>query len=350
MAKSARVPARWWTLELDERGGKKIRCTLCPRECRLADGQAGFCFLRQREGDELLFLGYGTTTGFAVDPIEKKPLNHFLPGSGVLSFGTVGCNLGCRFCQNWDLSKARLAERHLLPVSADDVIALAQREGCPSIAMTYNDPVVWAEFAIDVARAARQHGLRSVLVTNGYVSAEARAALYRDVDAANVDLKAFNEEFYHRYAYGHLEPVLETLRYLRHETSVWIELTTLLVPGLNDSLEETGRLAEWIGRELGPDVPLHFTAFHPAFKMMDRPPTPTSTLRTARRRALEAGLRYVYTGNVADREGQTTWCPSCKAPVIVRCGYAADTSGLAGNACAACGATIAGRFATPPAR
>lgn len=332
--------ARWWKLEDDG----KIRCTLCPRECRLKEGQTGFCYLRKRQGDELLFLGYGTTSGFSVDPVEKKPLNHFLPGSSILSFGTVGCNLGCQFCQNWDLSRSSLAEQHLLTVSAPDVIRLAIREGCPSIALTYNDPVIWAEFAIDVAREAHAQGLRTVLVTNGYVSPAARQELYQDVAAANIDLKAFSEEFYHRYASGHLEPVLDTIKYLRHQTKVWIELTTLLIPGLNDSPDETCRLAEWIGRELGDEVPLHFTAFHPTFKMIDRPPTPLATLREARRLAREVGLKYVYTGNVSDSEGQTTWCPSCKAAVITRRGYISDLKGLSGNACAACGTRIAGVF------
>ena len=336
-------PARWWHQEPDGR----VLCTLCPRYCRLHEGQAGFCFIRKREGDALISLGYGRTTGFAVDPIEKKPLNHFLPGTPVLSFGTAGCNLGCRFCQNWDISKARLDDDRSAPVTAAEVIDLALAERCPSVAMTYNDPVIWAEFAIDIAAEARRRGVRPVLVTAGYVTAEARGELYQEVAAANVDLKAFTEDFYHKVTFSHLDPVLDTLKWLKRETSVWLEITNLLIPGLNDDVAETRRLVEWVGSELGDEVPLHFTAFHPDFKMLDRPPTPPETLRKARRLAIEAGLKYVYTGNVHDAEGQSTWCPSCKAAVIVRDWYVVDPAGLRGDACARCGTRIAGVFDLP---
>jgi pyruvate formate lyase activating enzyme len=333
--------ARWWRTE----DSGKILCTLCPRYCQLGDGQAGFCFIRQRRGDELVSLGYGRTTGFAVDPVEKKPLNHFLPGTPILSFGTAGCNLGCKFCQNWDISKAKLDDEHSAPVSAERVIELAIEQGCPSVAMTYNDPVIWAEFAIDIVRAGAARGVRSVLVTAGYVTDEARPDLFEGVAAANVDLKAFTEDFYHKVTFSHLDPVLDTLRWLRRETDVWFEITNLLIPGCNDDPAETGRLVEWIGAELGDDVPLHFTAFHPDFKMRDLPPTPPSTLRAARRRALDAGLKYVYTGNVHDPDGQTTWCPGCGAAVIRRDWYVVDPSGLAaGGACARCNTRIAGVF------
>jgi pyruvate formate lyase activating enzyme len=338
-------PARWWHLDdEDHPGQRKIVCTLCPRYCRLADGQAAFCFVRKRVGDELVSLGYGRTTGFAVDPVEKKPLNHFLPGTPILSFGTAGCNLGCRFCQNWDISKARLDEERSAPVSPERVVELAIEHGCPSVAMTYNDPVIWAEFAVDIARAARERGVRPVLVTAGYVTTEARGELYRDVAAANVDLKAFTEDFYHKVTFSHLEPVLDTLKWLKRETSVWVEITNLLIPGLNDDPAETRRLVEWVGAELGDEVPLHFTAFHPDFKMLDIERTPPATLTRARRLALDAGLKYVYTGNVHDREGQTTWCPSCKAAVIARDWYDVDPVGLRDGRCARCGTPIAGVF------
>jgi len=333
-------PARWWHVE----GDGKVLCTLCPRYCRLADEQAGFCFIRKREGDALVSLGYGRTTGFAVDPVEKKPLNHFLPGTTILSFGTAGCNLGCRFCQNWDISKARLDDERSREVSPDEVIELAERQGCPSVAMTYNDPVIFAEFAVDVARAARARGVRTVLVTAGYVTEEARGELYENVDAANVDLKAFTEDFYHRVCFAHLGPVLETLKWLHHETKVWVEVTNLMIPGLNDDEAETRRLAEWIATEMSPDVPLHLTAFHPDFKMLDRPHTPPSTLTRARSIAREVGLRHVYTGNVHDQDGQTTWCPCCGAAVIVRDWYRVAPVGLSGGGCVACGAKIPGVF------
>jgi pyruvate formate lyase activating enzyme len=340
--------ARWWRTEEDGR----ILCTLCPRFCRLHEGQAGFCFIRKAEGGKLLSLGYGKTTGFAVDPVEKKPLNHFLPGSAILSFGTAGCNLGCRFCQNWDISKARLDDKRSGDISPAEVVELAVRQGCPSVAMTYNDPVIWAEFAIDIAREAKARGVRSVLVTAGYVTDEARGELYEHVDAANVDLKAFTEDFYHKVTFSHLQPVLETLAWLHKSTRVWVEITNLMIPGLNDDPQETRQLAEWIATNMSVDVPLHFTAFHPDYKMMDRPPTPPSTLRRAREIAREVGLRYVYTGNVHDRDGGTTWCPSCGAAVIERDWYVVEPSGLARGArgsCAACGHTIAGVFDTAQA-
>jgi pyruvate formate lyase activating enzyme len=337
------VPARFWHRAPD---GRAV-CTLCPRYCRLAEGQAGFCFIRQNVGGELVSLGYGRTTGFAVDPVEKKPLNHFLPGTPILSFGTAGCNLGCKFCQNWDISKAALTEKRLGEADPEGVIDLALREGCPSVAMTYNDPVIWAEYAIDIARAARRRGLRAVLVSAGYVTAEARPELFAEVDAANIDLKAFTEDFYQKVTLSHLQPVLETLAWLRKHTSVWLEVTNLLIPGLNDDPAETKQLAEWIGAELGRDTPLHFSAFHPDWRMLDRPRTPPETLTRARAIAREVGLRHVYTGNVHDPAGQSTFCPACGAEVIHRDWYAVAPVGLRDGACAACGEKIAGVFALP---
>jgi len=315
----------------------------------LHEGQAGFCYIRKNEAGKLISLGYGKTTGFAVDPVEKKPLNHFLPGSTILSFGTAGCNLGCKFCQNWDMSKARLAEKASADVTPEQVVDLAVAQGSPSVAMTYNDPVIWAEFAIDIARAARRRGVKSVLVTAGYVTAEARPELFAEVDAANVDLKAFTEDFYHKITFAHLQPVLETLKWLHDETDVWVELTNLMIPGHNDDPGETRRLAEWVVENLGPDTPLHFTAFHPDFKMLDVPRTPATTLQRARQIAREVGLRYVYTGNVHDREGGTTWCPSCGEAVIERDWYQVDPVGLDGDKCAACGTAIAGVFTSAQA-
>jgi pyruvate formate lyase activating enzyme len=340
-------PARWWRREDDG----KLLCTLCPRFCRLNEGQAGFCFIRKRENDEIVSLGYGKTTGFAVDPVEKKPLNHFLPGTPILSFGTAGCNLGCKFCQNWDISKARLDDKRSADVTPEQVIDLAERQRCPSVAMTYNDPVIWAEYAIDIAKVARARGLRSVLVTAGYVTAEARPELYRDIDAANVDIKAFTDDFYHKVTFAHLAPVLDTLKWIKHETNVWLELTNLMIPGLNDDVAETRRLSEWVATELGLDVPLHFTAFHPDFKMLDRPRTPPSTLTRAREIARAVGLRYVYTGNVHDRDGGTTYCPTCHSPVIERDWFAIDPVGLriadGKGACAHCSTTIPGVYDRP---
>ena len=336
--------ARWWQAQPDGR----ILCTLCPRYCRVADGQAGFCFIRQNHGGKLVQLGYGRSTGFAIDPIEKKPLNHFFPGTSILSFGTAGCNLGCKFCQNWDISKAKLDEQGLRRNTPDDVVDLAIARGAPSIAYTYNDPVIWAEYITDIARAARRRGVANVLVTAGYVTDEARPELYADADAANVDLKAFSEDFYRKTTASHLEPVLETLKWIRHKSSTWLEVTTLLIPGHNDSDDELTRLADWFAANLGPDVPLHFTAFHPDFKMTDIPPTPPETLRRARAIARAAGLRYVYVGNVHDEDGQTTFCARCERPLIGRDWYAITHFALKDGACAHCGHPLPGRFGAVP--
>ena len=329
----------------------RVRCTLCPRDCRLRDGQAGFCFVRENRGGKLVTTAWGRSTGFAVDPVEKKPLAHYRPGSTVLSFGTAGCNLGCRFCQNWDISKARLNERRAEDgFTPERVVALARRAGAPGIAFTYNDPVIWAEWAVAVAEAAHQAGLYTAFVTAGYISPEARADVFRHMDAANVDLKAFTEDFYAKVTLSHLSPVLDTLEWLASQSRTWVEVTNLLVPGKNDDPEETRALSRWIFEHMGPDVPLHLTAFHPDYRMRDLPPTPPEEVRRARDLARGEGLRYVYTGNVRDPDGQTTFCPSCGEAVIERDWHAVTAVRLRGSACAACGAKIAGCFeagATP---
>src|SRR5438105_1699794 len=307
-------PGRYWHFIDDGR----IQCDLCPRDCRLHEGQRGACFVRQRTGDQMVLTTYGRSSGFCIDPIEKKPLNHFYPGSSVLSFGTAGCNLACKFCQNWDISKSREMDTLMDQASPSDIARAAQAQGCRSVAFTYNDPVIFAEYAMDVADACRARGVASVAVTAGYIGSEARRDFYAKMDAANVDLKGFTDEFYVKVCGGKLQPVLDTLVYLKHETSVWFEITLLLIPGKNDSAEEIAALCKWIMRELGPDVPLHFTAFHPDYKMMDLPPTPAATLTRSRDIALREGLRYVYTGNVHDVAGGTTFCHHCREPLIVR--------------------------------
>ncbi len=319
-------------------------CTLCPRYCRLPEGRAGFCFIRQNVGGRLVTLGYGRPTSLAADPIEKKPLNHFLPGSTILSFGTAGCNLGCKFCQNWDISKARTNDLRGYDLTPDEIVRLAEREGCSSIAYTYNDPVIFGEYVIDTARAASAAGLKNVMVTAGYITAEARPEVFRDIDGANVDLKAFTESFYHKLTLSHLEPVLDTLIWLHRETDVWVEITTLLIPGLNDDPEEVREACDWILEHLGDQVPLHYTAFHPDFRMTDRPRTPPATLRTARSIALQAGLKYVYVGNVLDPAGQTTWCPGCGAPLIRRDWHSVSENRVRGGVCPECETRIPGVF------
>lgn len=339
------IRADWWHRLEDGR----FQCDLCPRACRLSAGQRGFCFVREADQEGLRLISYGRASGFCIDPIEKKPLNHFLPGTSVLSFGTAGCNLGCRFCQNWDISKARGADR-LSSLAPPERVATAAREmGCHSLAFTYNDPVVFAEYAIDCALAARESGVRTVAVTAGYMNTAPRAEFYEPMDAANVDLKAFSEAFYRRQCIGDLAAVLETLVWLRHGTSVWLEVTTLLIPGLNDSPAEIGRLCDWFLENLGPDVPMHFTAFHPDFRLMNVPPTPPSTIRRARRQALALGLNYVYAGNVRDPEGQATYCADCDAILIGRDGYDLTTWGLTSiGTCRNCGLALPGRFENRP--
>ena len=341
-----RYPARWWHKIEDGR----LQCDLCPRDCRLHEGQRGACFVRMRgageDRDRILLTTYGRSSGFCLDPIEKKPLNQFYPGSSVLSFGTAGCNLACKFCQNWDISKSRDFDRLADQANPERIARAASRLGARSVAYTYNDPVIFAEYAMDVADACREAGVCSVAVTAGYMRAAPRREFYAKMDAANVDLKAFTEEFYFKLTGAHLAPVLDTLVYLRHETQVWVEITTLLIPGMNDSDAEIESECRWIARELGPGVPLHFSAFHPDWKMTDVPPTPGATLERARRIALAEGLRYVYTGNVHDTDGGTTYCPGCGNAVIVRdwyriLNYRLDEAGK----CRECGAAVAGRYA-----
>ena len=335
------VPTRHWH-RLDD---GRIQCDVCPRACRLHEGQRGLCFVRGRVDDQVVLASYGRSSGFCVDPIEKKPLNHFLPGTPVLSFGTAGCNLACKFCQNWDISKSREIDTLADAASPAGLATAAEALGCRSVAFTYNDPTIFLEYAIDVADACHERGIQAVAVTAGYIEPGARRDLYAHMDAANVDLKAFTEDFYHRVCSGHLADVLNTLVYLRHETDVWFEITTLLIPGKNDSDAEIAAETAWIAAELGPDVPLHFTAFHPDYKMRDIPATPAATLTRARRIALDAGLRYVYTGNVHDVEGGTTRCPGCGDAVVVRDWHAIHRYALdASGRCRRCGTQLPGVY------
>lgn len=334
-------PARYWHALDDGR----IQCDLCPRDCRLHEGQRGACFVRQMVDGKMVLTTYGRSSGFCIDPIEKKPLNHFYPGSSVFSFGTAGCNLACKFCQNWDISKSRDMDRLMDAASPVEIAEAAARHGCRSVAFTYNDPVIFAEYAIDTAVACHERGIATVAVTAGYIHPEPRRDFYAVMDAANVDLKAFTDDFYVHQTGAHLAPVLDTLLYLHHETRVWVEITTLLIPGLNDSDAELTALSRWVADELGPDVPLHFTAFHPDYKLDQIPPTPPVTLTRARQIARDAGLHYVYTGNVHDTDGGSTHCPSCGQVVIERdwyniLAYRLDAKG----ACKTCGHPIAGRF------
>jgi len=339
------VPTRYW----HSLGDGRIQCDLCPRACKLRDGQQGLCYVRACEDRAIVLTSYGRSSGFCIDPIEKKPLKHFLPGTSVLSFGTAGCNLACKFCQNWDMSKSREMDTLAEAASPAALAAAAERSGCRSIAYTYNDPVIFHEYAVDVARACRRRGVRSVAVTAGYVRPEPRAEFFAEMDAANIDLKAFTEEFYYQLCGAHLRDVLETIEYVHNETDVWLELTTLLIPGKNDSSEEIEAMCRWVMGHLGPAVPMHFTAFHPDWKMRDVPPTPARTLSRAREIALRSGIRYAYTGNVHDPKGNSTYCHHCEALLIERDWHEMGQWNLDERGrCSRCGTVPAGVFEARP--
>jgi pyruvate formate lyase activating enzyme len=342
------VPGRYWH-RLDD---GRLQCDLCPRFCKLREGQRGLCFVRGRSGDRMLLTTWGRSSGFCIDPIEKKPLNHFYPGTPVLSFGTAGCNLACKFCQNWDISKSREFDRLQAKASPGAIAETAAALGCKSVAFTYNDPVIFLEYAVETAQACRELGIHTVAVTAGYLTAEPRAEFFAAMDAANIDLKAFTERFYWKLCGAHLEPVLETLVYLKQETDAWFELTDLLIPGENDSPAELDEMTLWIMENLGPDVPLHFTAFHPDWKMRGHPPTPLATLTRSREIAKKNGLSFVYTGNVTDPAGSSTYCPACGERVIRRDRYELSDWRLVVRdgqaACRQCGAPLAGCFDALP--
>ena len=338
---TATVPTQYWHLLDDGR----VQCDLCPRFCKMHEGQRGLCFVRANEKNSVVLTTYGRSSGYCIDPIEKKPLNHFLPGTPVLSFGTAGCNLACKYCQNWDMSKAREMDVLADEASPELIAKAAKQLNCASVAYTYNDPVIFLEYAVDVAKACRTVGVKSVAVTAGYITEAPRREFFTHMDAANVDLKAFTDDFYYKICGGHLQPVLDTLLYIRHETDVWLELTTLLIPDHNDSDEELDRMTRWVVEKLGPDVPMHFTAFHPDWKMMDVPNTPAATLNRARDIALRNGVRYAYTGNVHDKAGGSTYCHECGRLLIGRDWYVlSDWHLTADGRCEHCGTACAGIF------
>lgn len=339
------APTKYWHTLADGR----VQCDVCPRFCKMHEGQRGLCFVRANHEGKVVLTTYGRSSGYCIDPIEKKPLNHYLPGTPILSFGTAGCNLACKFCQNWDISKSREWDT-LADQGQPDTIARAARElGCRSVAYTYNDPTIFLEYAVDVAQACHERDIKSVAVTAGYITEAPRAEFYRHMDAANVDLKAFSEKFYWKICGGHLEPVLDTLKYLKHETDVWFEVTTLLIPGENDSAQEIEQMTQWAVENLGPDVPWHFTAFHPDWKMLDTPSTPPQTLTRARHIAMKNGLRYVYTGNVHDKEGGSTYCHQCGEILIGRDWYVLTEWNLdAQGRCQSCGTSLPGVFEAKP--
>jgi len=338
-------PTKYWHLLDDGR----VQCDLCPRYCKLKQGQRGLCFVRQNNHNQIELTSYGRSSGFCVDPIEKKPLNHFYPGSAVLSFGTAGCNLACKFCQNWDISKSRELDKLASIASPQKIAQVAKSSSCKSVAFTYNDPVIFHEYAIDVAHACHELNIKSVAVTAGYVCEQPREEFYQVIDAANVDLKAFTEKFYYKLTGAHLQSILDTLIYLKNETNVWFEITNLMIPGKNDSVEEIEEMTQWIIENLGPDIPLHFSAFHPDWKMMDIEHTPAATLTMARDIARKNGIHHVYTGNVHDKAGQSTYCSQCGEILIGRDWYQLSDWLIDEEArCKSCKQVVSGIFETKP--
>ncbi len=341
------VPTEHWRMLDDGR----VQCEMCPRYCRLKEGARGLCFVRARQDDAIVLTTYGRSSGFCVDPIEKKPLNHFLPGTPVLSFGTAGCNLACNFCQNHDISKSREMDRMQAEAQPETIAEAARRLGCRSVAFTYNDPVIFHEYARDIAVACRDVGVKTVAVTAGYVTDRARADFFRHVDAANVDLKAFTDRFYRDVTKSQLQPVLDTLVYLVRDTAVWVEITNLIIPGENDDETEIDAMTSWVVEHLGPDVPIHFSAFHPDYRMLDKERTPFETLAMARRVARKNGVRHAYTGNVHDIGRQSSYCHSCGTRTIGRDWYELSDWNLTDDGrCTACGTRMAGIFDGPPGR
>ncbi|MBT4769919.1 MAG: AmmeMemoRadiSam system radical SAM enzyme [Rhodospirillaceae bacterium] len=344
-AEDSTVPGRFWHLLEDGR----VQCDLCPRFCKLHEGQQGLCFVRACKDGGIVLTTYGRSSGYCIDPIEKKPLHHFLPGSPVLSFGTAGCNLTCSFCQNWDISKSKEFDRLTDRADPETIARAAAELGCRSVAFTYNDPIIFHEYAVDVAQACREKGIKTIAVSSGYVCPEPRAEFYRHMDGVNIDLKAFSEDFYRKICNGGLAEILDTLKYLCRETDVWVETTTLLIPGENDGDEELNAMTRWVAEELGPDVPMHFSAFHPDWKMLDKPPTPPATLVRARKIAMANGIRYAYTGNVNDAVGGSTYCHDCGEMLIERDWYVLGTWNLTADGnCMNCGAKCAGVFEPTP--
>ncbi len=339
------VVGRYWH-RLDD---GRIQCDVCPRYCKLKQGQQGLCFVRANVNNQIVSTTYGRSSGYCIDPVEKKPLNHFLPGTPILSFGTAGCNLACKFCQNWDISKSREIDTLADQASPPQIARAAKQLNCKSVAYTYNDPVIFLEYAVDVAKECQALGVKSVAVTAGYICEEPRAEFFSHMDAANVDLKAFTEQFYYKITGAHLKDVLNTLVYIKHHTDVWLELTTLLIPGENDSEKELNEMTHWVVENLGSDVPMHFSAFHPDWKMTDKPATPPSTLKMARQIALNNGVHYAYTGNVHDSEGGSTYCHQCGKKLIGRDWYVLSDWNLTPQGhCKYCNTRCAGVFAAQP--
>ncbi|MBQ7529132.1 AmmeMemoRadiSam system radical SAM enzyme [bacterium] len=320
----------------------KVTCELCPRHCKLAEGQSGFCFIRQNLQGQLTNISYGKVCALAIDPIEKKPLYHFYPGSKALSLGTLGCNMGCKFCQNWHISKSRQGSELGHELSPAKLIQLAKYYNCLSCAFTYNEPIIWYDYALDCARKCHEAGIKTIAVTAAYINPKYRHTFFESMDGVNIDLKSFNPDFYRRFCAADLNVIKDNIKYVRHQTKCHLELTTLLIPGLNDSPQEIEAAAKWIRDELGADLPWHLSGFHPAYKLTDPQPTPAQTLKRARAQALGLGLHHVYIGNVPDDEGQNTYCSKCHALLIERAYNSVIANNLDLDCCPKCHKRLAG--------
>lgn len=328
--------ARWWKKQKNN----TVQCFLCPRNCVIQDGKRGFCGVRQNKQGKLYSLVYAKATSIQIDPIEKKPLYHFLPGTAAFSIGTVGCNLVCQQCQNWQTSQAKPEEWRSYELTPEQVVQKAQQEHCKTIAYTYNEPTMFAEYAIDTAKLAKKKGIKNILITNGFTGEEARKDLCKHIDGVNVDLKAFNNEFYKKYAGAWIEPVLASLKTYKKK-KIWTEITNLIIPALNDDMKQIREMITWIKENLGGDVPLHFSAFYPSYKLQDLPPTSAATLIEARKQALDRGLNYAYIGNVVTTDEDNTYCPKCGELVIERMNYTVLTNKIKKGKCS-CGEKIPG--------
>lgn len=335
----SRVEARHYAKLPD----REIECRLCPRFCRLGDKERGYCGVRENNGGVYMTLVYGKACAVHVDPIEKKPFFHFLPSSKALSIAAAGCNVNCKFCQNWEISQVRPEQIRHMDLPPDEVKKTALRYDCPVIAYTYSEPVVYFEYMVDTARAARRAHIRNVVVTGGHVNPEPLAELLEFVDAVKIDLKAFTQDFYTRYVRGELQPVLDAIRQVA-SSPVWLEIVYLVIPTLNDDPADLHRLCRWLSDEIGTEVPLHFSRFHPAYLLNNLPPTPVSTLEKARDIALEQGLHYVYIGNIPGHEAENTICPECGVRLIERSGYRIGSISIKNGRCSACGRLIPGRW------
>ena len=316
-----------------------VQCQLCPHRCRIAKGHVGKCGVRRNEHGTLHSLIYGKCSGVSADPIEKKPLHHFYPGSLVFSLGSVGCNLSCDHCQNYHISTAKPDGYRFSEISPEDAVDLAQQHGCKGIAFTYNEPTIWFEYTYDTAQRAKKAGLYTVYVTNGFITADPVQKIAPLLDAMNIDVKAFTNTFYKKTCQASLQPVLDTCK-LAHELGIHIELTYLVIPGKNDSMDEIRRFCSWVLETVGEEVPIYFSRFHPHYKMTDKQATPLSTLTQSFDMAKSMGIQYVYLGNVADPEYENTFCPSCGEVLIERTGFTARLSGLSQGKCMTCGKVI----------